>query len=105
MINKDIIRNCNNCLRRITCKSINSTDECQGHILDGEECVEIDGNALKTNTKLMVSDDNEHFIRRYFAEYNDGKIWCFADGQDSWSACAKENFLYVKLWGKVKDRD
>ena len=62
----------------------------------------IDWSKVPVDTKMLVSKDNEIWFRRYFAKYEDGKIYCFDSGATSFSV-QDDNFdispwEYVKLY-------
>ena len=55
-----------------------------------EECV-IDWATVPVDTKLLVSLDGKHWLKRYFAKYEDGEIYCFSGGMSSFSVDDKDN--------------
>lgn len=59
------------------------------------ECEEtnIDWSKVKIDTKVMVSNDNKKWFRRYFAEYKNDKICTFIDGKTSWSVDSLVQFF------------
>ena len=60
----------------------------------------IDWSKVPVDTKMLVSKDNEIWFRRYFAKYEDGKIYCFRSGASSFSADDENDILawkYVKI--------
>lgn len=46
---------------------------------------EVDWSKIKVNTRILVSDDGVLWIKRYFAKYEDGKVFYFYGGVTSWS--------------------
>lgn len=61
----------------------------------------IDWSKIPVDTKMLVSKDNEIWFRRYFAKYEDGKIYCFRSGASSFSADDEDDIMvwkYVKLY-------
>ena len=61
----------------------------------------IDWSKVPVDTKMLVSKDNEIWFRRYFAKYEDGKIYCFRSGASSFSADDEDDIMvwkYVKLY-------
>ena len=63
----------------------------------------IDWSKVVIDTKLLVSKDGEIWFRRYFAKYEDDKIYFFSCGASSYSVDDISNVLsweYVKLYQK-----
>ena len=63
----------------------------------------IDWSKIPVDTKLLVSKDGENWLRRYFAKYEDDKIYFFSCGASSYSVDDISNVLsweYVKLYQK-----
>ena len=61
----------------------------------------IDWSKIPVDTKVLVSKDGENWLRRYFAKYEDGKIYFFSCGASSYSVDDISNVLsweYVKLY-------
>lgn len=61
----------------------------------------IDWSEIPVDTKVLVSKDNEIWFKRYFAKYENGKIYCFRNGASSFSADDETDILtwkYVKLY-------
>ena len=61
----------------------------------------IDWSEMPVDTKVLVSKDNEIWFKRYFAKYENGKIYCFRNGASSFSADDETDILtwkYVKLY-------
>lgn len=46
----------------------------------------VDWTKVPVDTKVLVSNDMEHWIRRRFAKYENGTVYTFVDGCDSWTA-------------------
>ena len=60
-----------------------------------------DWSKIPVDTKVLVSKDNEIWFKRYFAKYENGKIYCFLNGASSFSADDEADILtweYVKLY-------
>lgn len=68
-----------------------------------EEYIEpgVDWSKVPVDTPILVSDDEKHWHRRYFAKRSDGKFYTFSDGSTSWSAEVGHvtSWLYAKLAG------
>ena len=64
----------------------------------------IDWSKVPVDTKLLVSSDGKDWYRRHFAEYKDGKVYCFNSGTTSFTAQGSEfpsgkvSWEYVKLY-------
>ena len=52
----------------------------------------IDWSKVPVDTKVLVSDDGKEWIRRHFAKYEDGKVYCFNDGYTSFTIV---NYAYL----------
>ena len=62
--------------------------ESEMHIFDivnGEFEEVMDWSKVPVDTKVLVSDDGKDWIRRHFAKYEDGKVYCFNDGYTSFT--------------------
>ena len=59
----------------------------------------VDWSNVAVDTKILVSDDNFNWYRRYFAEYKDGKVYAWINGKTSWSTNyeSKTHCKYSKL--------
>lgn len=68
----------------------------------------IDWNNVKVDTRILVSNDESTWYNRYFAKYEDGKVYAFDAGASSWSNEKNTHLVewkYAKLfvdWSKVK---
>ena len=61
----------------------------------------IDWSKIPVDTKVLVSKDGENWLRRYFAKYENGKVYFFSCGASSYSVDDISNVLsweYVKLY-------
>lgn len=60
----------------------------------------IDWSKVPVDTKILVSENGKEWYRRYFAKYDDGEVFAWTDGIDSWSSvsptCIK-SWVYAKL--------
>lgn len=60
----------------------------------------VDWSKIPVDTKILVSDNGEDWIRRYFAKYEGGRVYAFYDGTTSFTG-SSENLLgwaYAKLY-------
>lgn len=63
----------------------------------------IDWSKVPVDTKVIVSKDGKYWYKRYFAKYEDGKVYCFCNGATSFSVDEEDDILaweYVKLYQK-----
>ena len=64
----------------------------------------IDWSKVPVDTKVLVSNDGKEWSRRHFAEYKDGKVYCFNSGvtsftvKESYFLNEKASWEYVKLY-------
>ena len=78
--------------------------ESEMHIFDivnGEFEEVMDWYKVPVDTKVLVSRDNEVWFKRYFAKYEEDRVWCFDSGATSFSADDIDNvssWKYVKLY-------
>ena len=62
----------------------------------------IDWSKVPIDTKVLVSKNGKDWSRRHFAEYKDGKVYCFNDGYTSFTIV---NYAYLSnatSWEYVK---
>lgn len=60
----------------------------------------VDWSKVKVDTPILVSNDNKEWIKRYFARYEDGNVYCWLNGKTSWTAICELSFghwKYAKL--------
>ena len=64
----------------------------------------IDWSKVPVDTKVLVSNDGKEWSRRHFAEYKDGKVYCFNSGvtsftvKESYFLNEKASWDYAKLY-------
>ena len=62
---------------------------------------EIDWSKVVIDTPILVSNDGNKWLNRYFAKYTGGKVYAFANGSTSWSFDKKDykiiDWKYAKL--------
>ena len=68
--------------------------------LDFKKVYDVDWSKVDVDTKILVSFDNEKWYKRYFAKFEDGKIYTFANGTTSFSYNYRElvPWNYAKLY-------
>ena len=57
----------------------------------------VDWSKVAVDTKILVSDDGEHWYKRYFASYEDGRVYIWSGGGTSWSNNLTSPYNYAKL--------
>ena len=62
----------------------------------------IDWTKVPVDTKILVRNSEcSEWNRRYFAKYENGKVYAWDNGRTSWSAYNEDN-INVTGWGKAK---
>lgn len=64
-----------------------------------EELGIIDWSKVAVDTPVLVSNDNKEWIKRYFARYEDGNVYCWLSGKTSWTAICE---LSIGHWDYTK---
>ena len=60
---------------------------------------ETDWNKVEVDTKVLVRDrPNDKWVKRYFAKYEDGKVYVFTEGRTSWNNRGITHLEETKLW-------
>lgn len=59
----------------------------------------VDWSKVKVDTPVLVSNDNKEWIKRYFARYEDGNVYCWLSGKTSWTAICE---LSIGHWDYTK---
>ena len=59
---------------------------------------ETDWSMVEVDTKILVSDDGEEWLKRHFAKYQKDKIYAFVDGKTSFTTRGEMIWTYVKLY-------
>ena len=78
-------------------------------LLEDCEESEVDWNKVEVNTPILVRDcDDDRWIKRYFAKYENEIIYAWNSGATSWSTSCMTGWKYAKLaesevdWNKVE---
>ena len=59
----------------------------------------IDWDEVEVDTKVLVRDrPYNEWLKRYFAKYENGKVYVFDDGRTSWSSRGITHWEETKLW-------
>ena len=68
--------------------------------MEFEEIVDVDWSKIPIDTKILVSDDGEDWIRRYFAKYEGGRVYAFMEGTTSFTVYNEGvcDWKYAKLY-------
>lgn len=46
----------------------------------------VDWSKVPVDTPVLISNDKKMWFKRYFARYEDGKVYCWLNGKTSWTA-------------------
>ena len=78
-------------------------------LLEDCEESEVDWNKVEVNTPILVRDcEDDRWIKRYFAKYENEIIYAWNSGATSWSTSCMTGWKYAKLaesevdWSKVE---
>lgn len=72
----------------------------RNEVLDiAEELGIVDWSKVPVDTPILVSNDNKGWIKRYFARYEDGNVYCWLNGKTSWTAICE---LSIGHWDYTK---
>ena len=59
---------------------------------------EVDWSKVPVDTPILVRDcDNENWLKRHFAKYENGIVYAWDDGSTSWTGCCTITWNYAKL--------
>ena len=60
---------------------------------------EVDWDEVEVDTKVLVRDrPYNEWLKRYFAKYENGKVYVFNDGRTSWNCRGITHWEETKLW-------
>ena len=68
----------------------------------GEYLGIVDWESVEVDTPILVGNDNKTWFKRYFAKYEDGKVYAWLNGKTSWSSTCEVSighWKYAKLAG------
>ena len=84
------------------CAFNNSSGGCDDNKIDWADAEyieqEVDWSKVPVDTPILVSNDNVHWSKRYFAKYKDEKIYAFYDGKTSWTITYDD----IRSWNYAK---
>lgn len=67
--------------------------------LDFKKVYDVDWSKVEVDAKILVSNDDIKWYRRYFAKYENGKVCTFVDGATSFSSGGYyTSWEYAKLY-------
>ena len=69
-------------------------------LLEDYEEPEVDWSKVEVDTPILVRNDDyatTSWLRRYFAEYDDGVVYAWSSGCTSWSETVMSPWKYAKL--------
>lgn len=83
------------------------SSEVLNDLLDGQNYINIlneleivDWSQVAVDTPILVQDlKGNGYVKRYFAKYEDGKIYAWKDGTTSWTAVSNG---YITVWNYAK---
>ena len=83
----------------LRCKDMSKIEEnlALNRILEMEFEEVVDWSEVPVDTKVLVSDNNLDWHKRYFSEYIDCGVYAFADGKTSWNMTDVNMWRYCKL--------
>lgn len=99
---------CDECLFQGTCKSGGDLFREIREWLDEEyEEPQMDWSKVAVDTKILVKNsENDKWYKRYFAKYEDSKVYTFFNGRTSWSVKDGDSYVcweYAKLYNEGGD--
>lgn len=88
--------NCKDCpIYTLDCAELDKAEE----IIMNWEKPEIDWSKVEVDTKILVKHySGGEWIKRYFAKYENEKIYTFCNGTTSWNNDGLTSWTYAKLW-------
>lgn len=65
----------------------------------------IDWENISVDTKILVSIDGEEWCKRYFAKYENGKVYAWNDGATSFSSNHCTKWVYAELYEEEEEEE
>lgn len=65
----------------------------------------IDWENISVDTKILVSIDGEEWSKRYFAKYENGKVYAWDDGATSFSSNHCTKWVYAELYEEEEEEE
>ena len=93
------IGSCKKAMMATALKNILPKLKCNECISIAEELGIVDWSKVPVDTPVLVSNDNKEWIKRYFARYEDGNVYCWISGKTSWTAICE---LSIGHWNYSK---
>lgn len=104
----DYYKSCADCpLIDLECNKLNNLtklDELEEIVMNWEKPVdmsnvEVDWSKVEVDTKILVKDfEDSNWVKMYFAEYKNGKVYTFNGGRTNWNADNTYYWRFAKLW-------
>lgn len=66
-------------------------------LMEEYEEPDVDWSKVEVDTPILVGDYNKNWYKRYFAKYENGKVYAWANGRTSWNESVVNSFEYAKL--------
>lgn len=98
-VNQIRIGSCKKAMMATALKNILPKLKCNECISIAEELGIVDWSKVAVDTPVLVSNDNKEWIKRYFARYEDGNVYCWLSGKTSWTAICE---LSIGHWDYTK---
>lgn len=103
-------RICNSSLLCDECLFNNNIDFCSDEALNWlfseYEEPEVDWSKVEVDTPILVTDDvRSKWFKRYFAKFEDRKVYTWQDGATSWTADGEYNVNYWKYAKLAESED
>lgn len=91
---------CENCIFRKKQRTVSCITQ-MAEWLKQEYVEQVDWSKVKVDTPILVKDIlKSEWIKRYFAKYENGRVYAWKEGKTSWSAVNEHNvnsWKYAKL--------
>lgn len=94
-------------IKCLNCDGLTDRDICQFNVikwLDQEHIDTIPENT-PVDTLILVSDFGHDWLPRYFAKFEDGKIYAWNDGATSFTARGCASWEYAKLYRTEQEKN
>ena len=86
---------CENCLFHNKCRNAELLRWANSEYIEPP----VDWTKVEVDTKILVSNKGTHWFHRYFAKYENGKVYAWSGGATAWSAGSNDD---VSFWDLAK---